>query len=72
MKKLNNFFQRRYRIVTDNYHGFEVQSLVWYFPFWLECDCDNGGNSHYSIERAKEYMNRQIANVKFKSKVVYP
>jgi hypothetical protein len=76
MKKLNNFFQRRYRIVTDCYCGFEVQYLDWYFPFWLGCGV---ANTHYTIEQAKEYMNKLIEGDnkyrerrKFKSKVVYP
>ena len=39
----------KYRIIRDNYGGFEVQKWRWYFPFWLQLD---GVNTNLSVERA--------------------
>jgi hypothetical protein len=53
---------KRYRIVRDNYCGYEVQAWRIWFPFWLECGI---ANTHVSIERAKAYIEY------LKSPVVY-
>jgi hypothetical protein len=48
----------RYRIVRDNCHGYEVQFKRRWWPFWLQCGCDNswlGTNSHPTIERAERF-----------------
>jgi hypothetical protein len=34
--------KRQYRIVTDNYNGFEVQKKLWYFPFWFQIRDEDG------------------------------
>ena len=39
----------KYRIIRDNYGGFEVQKWRWYFPFWLQLDCVN---TNFSVEQA--------------------
>jgi hypothetical protein len=50
-------FKRRYRIVEDNYLGYEVQSRIWWFPFWLEYRDSIGiANTHPSIEKAKAFI----------------
>lgn len=50
-------FKRRYRIVEDNYLGYEVQSRIWWFPFWLQCGSRIGiANTHPSIEKAKAFI----------------
>jgi hypothetical protein len=41
-----------YRIVRDNYAGYEVQARRWWFPFWVQCDFSN---THTTIERAEEW-----------------
>ena len=76
MKKSNNYFQKKYRIVTDCYLGYEVQYRLWYFPFWQQCGFTN---THSSFDEAKEYMNQKIYEDKknkesrtFKQKVVFP
>ena len=28
--------KKKYRIVSDNYSGFEVQKKIWWFPFWFQ------------------------------------
>lgn len=44
-----------YRIVRDNYAGYEVQVRRWWWPFWQQCGfC----NTHCSIERAEQYAIR--------------
>ena len=49
--------KRRYRIVRDNFQGFEVQYNVWWWPFWLQADrlggC--GTNTCPSIELAETF-----------------
>ena len=41
----------KYRIVTDNYAGYEVQSWRWWWPFWIQ----GATNTHSTIEAAEEY-----------------
>jgi hypothetical protein len=55
-------FKTRYRIVTDRYSGYEVQSRRWWFPFWIQCD---GTNTHLTIDRAKEFIERRLTQNKF-------
>jgi len=57
---------KRYRIVTDNYLGFEVQESYLYF-FWKQSKGKFGRitNSFYTIEEAKEYIET------LKTKIVY-
>lgn len=44
----------KYRIVPDNYNGFEVQRKSTWWPFWVQL---GGSNTHSSLEKAKEYLN---------------
>jgi len=53
MMKLSKLFKTRYRIVEDNYAGFEVQYRKWYVPFYLFF---GGINTHPSFEKAREYL----------------
>lgn len=55
---------KKYRIVTDQYAGFEVQRRF-LFIFWFEVST----NTFYTIEDAKKYI-EELKNP-FKSKVVY-
>ena len=43
----------KYRIVTDNYAGFECQVKHWWFPFWIQL---NFANTFYSLEKAKNFI----------------
>ena len=56
-------FKNKYRIVIDNYNGYEAQVRFWWFPIiW----CQVGGtNTSSSIERARQIIHRHK-----KSKVV--
>ena len=44
----------RYRIVSDNYLGHEVQVWHWWFPFWTQPTI----NTFHTIEAAEEYVKR--------------
>ena len=48
----------RYRVVRDNYLGFEVQRLRWWWPLWLQV----GINTFSSLDRAISYVERIKAN----------
>lgn len=44
-----------YRIVRDNYLGYEVQHRTWWWPFWRETGfC----NTHATVERAEEFARK--------------
>lgn len=44
--------KREYRIVVDGYAGYEVQTRIWWWPFWQMA---GGTNTHYTIEQARRY-----------------
>ena len=44
-------FKNRYRIVRDNYLGYEVQVKSWWLPFWRQ----GITNTHDSVEKAERY-----------------
>ena len=56
-----------YRIVTDNYCGYEVQEkktkrfLFWTWTWWEQCDFSN---THSSIESAKEFIKNGAKRIK--------
>jgi hypothetical protein len=43
-----------YRIVTDEYAGYEAQVWRWYWPFWSQM----GINTHKTIEKARDYIDK--------------
>lgn len=45
-------FNTKYRIVRDAYAGYEVQSRVWFSPFWFQCGFTN---TFSRIEDAEKY-----------------
>lgn len=44
-----------YRIVTDRWAGFEVQSWSWWWPFWSQVGFSN---THSYVEDAEAYAQR--------------
>jgi len=60
-------FKTRYRIVTDRYLGYEVQSRRWWFPFWIQCRDDRYycTNTHHSVDAAKAFIERRLTQNKF-------
>jgi hypothetical protein len=46
-----------YRVVRDNYAGYEAQYRPWWCPFWLQCSHEHGGrsiNTNVSLRQAKD------------------
>lgn len=59
---LPTFCKPKYRIVTDDFLGFEAQKWVWWWPFWI-CMNDMGNpNSHVSVEQAEQFIRRAHRN----------
>ena len=50
----------RYRIVRDNFAGYEVQIWRWWWPFWSEA---NFCNTHPSVEAAERWATAYAAPV---------
>lgn len=51
----------RYRIVRDNYAGYEVQVWRWWFPFWVQPTI----NTHSTVEGAEQWAKQwdELRNV---------
>ena len=43
---------KKYRVVRDDYAGFEVQYRKIWFPFWIQACI----NTHSSLEKAIKYI----------------
>lgn len=56
--------KRQYRIVTDNFSGFEVQKRLWYYPFWFQIRSENRlpVNTHKTIESAEKLIEMDKTN----------
>ena len=46
-------FKNKYRIITDQYNGFECQKKLWWCPFWFQM---NHSNTHATLDGAKKYI----------------
>ena len=44
---------KKYRVVGDNYLGYECQVWRLWFPFWCQMDF---ANTHHTLERAIKYI----------------
>jgi hypothetical protein len=55
----------KYRIVRDDYCGYECQVWRLWFPFWLQM---NGVNTHISLESAIDYIKKGEKKVVWESK----
>lgn len=47
--------KRRYRVVRDNYLGYEAQHWRWWWPFWEQMGVYN---THSSLEDAREFIRK--------------
>lgn len=56
-----------FRIVTDNYAGYEVQFRTWYWPFWRQAEFSN---TFHSVDKAKEFIEEYKKKYYFKSQVI--
>lgn len=45
-------FKTKYRIVTDDYLGFEAQYKIWWFPFWFQCSI----NTRRTVKESEDYI----------------
>jgi len=46
-----------YRVVRDDYAGYEAQYRPWWCPFWLQCSLEHGGrgiNTNVSLRGAEQ------------------
>ena len=59
-------FRVKYRVVTDDWLGYEVQKKLWYFPFWYII----GVNTHRTIYDAENFIEEHKKKKAFKSEVV--
>ena len=55
----------KYRIVRDNYAGYECQVWRPWFPFWVQMHIVN---THLSLESAIDYIKKNGKNVVWESK----
>ena len=53
-----SYFHSKFRIITDNFNGFEVQIKRWWFPFWVQCNYYDLVNSFSSIKEAKDWIKK--------------
>jgi len=56
---------RKYRIVSDEYCGYQCQVWRLWFPFWVEM---NFVNSHISLESEIDYIKNGEKKVVWESK----
>jgi len=56
---------RKYRIVSDEYCGYQCQVWRLWFPFWVEM---NFVNTHISLESAIDYIKKGEKKVVWESK----
>ena len=65
--------ESQYRVVRDNYAGFEVQIKRWWLPIWLQI----GGrytaitNTHGSLEAAEKYAEEYASGVRRGREIKY-
>lgn len=57
-QNIKDLFKRRYRIVTDDYLGYECQIKKWYSPWWFQMRDKYGAiaNTFHSIEKATKFI----------------
>ena len=54
-------FKTRYRIVADNYDGYEAQVKYWFFPLlWLEVGLSNTSSSIEGAERVIDIHKNKV------------
>lgn len=53
---MKHFFKTKYRVVKDNYLGYESQYKKWHWPTWRQI---GGSNTHATLEEAIDYCNRR-------------
>ena len=59
--------KRQFRIITDEFAGYEVQIRHWYWPFWTQAGLVN---THRTIEAAIEFIAKERERLNFKIREV--
>ncbi len=57
-EKKKNVFYTYYRIIEDNFNGYEVQVKKWWFPFWIQKSKFGMINTFNDLDKAKEWVNK--------------
>jgi hypothetical protein len=52
-------FKTRYRIVTDRYSGYQVQSRPWWWPFWEEVSGNTSRSPLEAEDWFRDYLGQQ-------------
>lgn len=73
--KFSEFFKTKWRVVTDEGFGYEIQKKFWWLPVWFQVDINTGHafglNSFHTADGALNRIKKFTTPVpKFKSKVV--
>jgi len=66
-------FENKYRIIEDDFSGYEAQIKYWWFPLlWFEMN-EPGfmSNTWHTLDRAKSFVEKRKKNNNKKTKVVY-
>lgn len=51
--------KKHYRVIRDNYCGYEVQAWRWWFPIWIQCwGGMSATNTHTSVEAAEDFAKK--------------
>lgn len=69
--KFSKFFKTKWRVVTDNYSGYEIQKKFWWLPVWLQANRygEVGVGTFCTVDEAMRTI-AMINEPKFKPKVV--
>lgn len=62
-------YKTKYRVVTDNYAGYEVQYKLWWWPFWIQASDSEGRivNTFFTLEEATKYAKELKCKTKCKA-----
>lgn len=52
-------FKNKYKIVRDDFCGYEVRIKRWWLPLWYQAGWTN---THSSVEKAREYAKSHSQN----------
>ena len=63
----------KYRIVTDNWAGYQAQCRLWWLPIWFTMSNSNlrtRTNTFKTVKEAKEFIGEKRQKAEFISKIV--
>lgn len=69
---MKNIFKNCYRIVKDNYLGYEVQIKRWFFPFiWFQKEKKERINTFSNVEDAIKWIEDGCPKDKKEKRIIY-